>query len=211
MHFAKTYTQLLLSLPPELRENAIEYRKLKKLINKVVSELQDLGASTPHAAYGILTNVLAVVGYPPDKLHHVLLESKAYPTDKGKAREGGQPWVEISSSQDASTGLPRVVYEIKADSDRLEPRLRLLVSSKNEHSSELPLSAVTSLENASATSFASTDDPAESPPSADASTPSTSAVVLEGTAAPGTAPVSDPSEPVAQISCGPSYLFSAQH
>ena len=43
MHFAKTYTQLLLSLPPELRENAIEYRKLKKLINNVVSELQDLG------------------------------------------------------------------------------------------------------------------------------------------------------------------------
>ena len=43
MHFAKTYTQLLLSLPPELRENAIEYRKLKKLINNVVTELQGLG------------------------------------------------------------------------------------------------------------------------------------------------------------------------
>lgn len=43
MHFAKTYTQLLLSLPPELRDNAIEYRKLKKLINNVVTELQGLG------------------------------------------------------------------------------------------------------------------------------------------------------------------------
>jgi len=32
-------------LPPELRDSAIEYRKLKKLINKVVSELNSLGLS----------------------------------------------------------------------------------------------------------------------------------------------------------------------
>ncbi|KIP08754.1 hypothetical protein PHLGIDRAFT_117001 [Phlebiopsis gigantea 11061_1 CR5-6] len=166
MHFAKTYTQLLLSLPPELRENAIEYRKLKKLINKVVSELQDLG-------------------YPPDKLHHVLLESTATadPTAKGKARQKDQPWVEISSSQDASTGVPRVVYEIKADSDRLEPRLRLLVNSPNENSSELPLSAVTSLENVSAAGFTGTDDPTESSPSEGTSALSPSDAVLEGTSA----------------------------
>ncbi len=44
MHFSKTYTALLLSLPPELRNNAIEYRKLKKLINQVVQELTALGA-----------------------------------------------------------------------------------------------------------------------------------------------------------------------
>lgn len=44
MHFSKTYTELLLSLPPELRNNAIEYRKLKKLINQVVRELTQLGA-----------------------------------------------------------------------------------------------------------------------------------------------------------------------
>ena len=43
MHFSKTYTELLLSLPPELRSNAIEYRKLKKLINQVVQELTALG------------------------------------------------------------------------------------------------------------------------------------------------------------------------
>ena len=28
MHFSKTYTQLLLTLPPDLRENAIEYRQV---------------------------------------------------------------------------------------------------------------------------------------------------------------------------------------
>ena len=43
MHFSKTYQQLLLTLPPELRDSAIEYRKLKKLINQVVTELTSLG------------------------------------------------------------------------------------------------------------------------------------------------------------------------
>ncbi|KAJ7471276.1 SPX domain-containing protein [Mycena galericulata] len=43
MHFSKTYEQLLLELPPELRENAIQYRQLKKLINQIVSELSTLG------------------------------------------------------------------------------------------------------------------------------------------------------------------------
>lgn len=43
MHFSKTYSQLLLSLPPELRENAIEYRRLKKLIKQVVEELTSIG------------------------------------------------------------------------------------------------------------------------------------------------------------------------
>ncbi|TFY51555.1 hypothetical protein EVJ58_g10503, partial [Rhodofomes roseus] len=42
MHFSKTYQQLLLTLPPELRDSAIEYRKLKKLINQVVTELTSL-------------------------------------------------------------------------------------------------------------------------------------------------------------------------
>ncbi|GJE87004.1 SPX domain-containing protein [Phanerochaete sordida] len=143
MHFAKTYTQLLLSLPPELRENAIEYRKLKKLINNVVSELQDLG-------------------YPPDKLHQVLLESKSAqdPSGKGKAKESDAAWVPISSKED-NTGYPRVVYEIKADSDRLEPRLRLLVNSSDTHTAELPLQSIAALENAELHSL---DSPPETPP-----------------------------------------------
>ncbi|KAJ7122308.1 SPX domain-containing protein [Mycena epipterygia] len=45
MHFAKTYAQLLLDLPPELRENSIQYRQLKRLINQVVIELSSLGLS----------------------------------------------------------------------------------------------------------------------------------------------------------------------
>ncbi|KAH8828688.1 SPX domain-containing protein [Flagelloscypha sp. PMI_526] len=45
MHFSKTYSELLLSLPPSLRQNTIEYRHLKKLINAVVLELDQLGIS----------------------------------------------------------------------------------------------------------------------------------------------------------------------
>jgi len=51
MHFSKTYTELLLSLPPELRDNAIEYRKLKKLIKQVVQELTQLGACKVHERF----------------------------------------------------------------------------------------------------------------------------------------------------------------
>ncbi|KAF7304257.1 hypothetical protein HMN09_00827000 [Mycena chlorophos] len=43
MHFSKTYAQLLQELPPELSQNAIQYRQLKKLINQVVTELASLG------------------------------------------------------------------------------------------------------------------------------------------------------------------------
>lgn len=43
MHYSKTYSQFLLTLSPELRDNAIEYRQLKKLINETVVELYSLG------------------------------------------------------------------------------------------------------------------------------------------------------------------------
>ncbi|KAJ7856706.1 SPX domain-containing protein [Mycena olivaceomarginata] len=43
MHFSKTYSQLLQELPPELSENAVDYRQLKKVINQLVAELESLG------------------------------------------------------------------------------------------------------------------------------------------------------------------------
>ncbi|KAG1728934.1 hypothetical protein EDB19DRAFT_1897348 [Suillus lakei] len=45
MHFSKTYLQLLLTLLPELHENAIQYHQLKNLINQLVQELSSLGLS----------------------------------------------------------------------------------------------------------------------------------------------------------------------
>ncbi|KZT00002.1 uncharacterized protein LAESUDRAFT_732687 [Laetiporus sulphureus 93-53] len=53
MHFSKTYQQILLTLPAELRDSAIEYRKLKKLINQVVGELTELGLS-PEVLHEVL-------------------------------------------------------------------------------------------------------------------------------------------------------------
>lgn len=153
-----------------------------------------------HPAYRPLTNVRALVGYPPDKLHHVLLEAKAAadPSGKGKRRETDASWVQISSSEDATTGLPRVVYEIKADSDRLEPRLRLLVNASEEKSSELPLSSVTSLESVSSASLGTLD---EQTPSTDlANAPSTSSVVLQGTEPSEAAAIKESSNDVIRIS-----------
>lgn len=113
MHFSKTYSKLLLDLPPELRENAIQYRQvsrflffnlfqlilsqLKKLINQVVSELNTLGLR-------------------PDVLHD-LLESRNVVEERGKEKEEG------------SEVHPSVVYEFNSSSGKIEPRLRLWITS----------------------------------------------------------------------------------
>ncbi|GAA5899777.1 uncharacterized protein JCM6883_005985 [Sporobolomyces salmoneus] len=46
MKFGKTYLESLEHVPEEWREQAIEYRKLKKVINRVASELEDLGLTS---------------------------------------------------------------------------------------------------------------------------------------------------------------------
>ncbi|KAF9009176.1 hypothetical protein BDZ89DRAFT_1143956 [Hymenopellis radicata] len=66
MHFSKTYSQLLLDLPPQLRENAVQYRQLKKLINQIVLELASLGL-TPR----VLQELLAHSGKGKEKAQEV--------------------------------------------------------------------------------------------------------------------------------------------
>ncbi|GJN93259.1 hypothetical protein Rhopal_006306-T1 [Rhodotorula paludigena] len=46
MKYGKTLLETLESVPEEWRQQAIEYRKLKKVINRVASELQDLGLTS---------------------------------------------------------------------------------------------------------------------------------------------------------------------
>jgi len=105
MHFSKTFAQLLLTLPPELRENAIEYRQLKKLINKVVNELASLGLSP-----AVLQELLE----QRNNAGSVLSE---------------QPRLPPLGLTDPSTKspYPRVVYEFSNASNPIEPRLRLWV------------------------------------------------------------------------------------
>lgn len=116
MHFSKTYTKLLLDLPPELRENAIQYRQvtrflffslfqlihsqLKKLINQVVSELNTLGLR-------------------PDVLHD-LLGPRDVVEAKGKEKE---------IEEEGSEVHPSVVYEFNSTSGKIEPRLRIWITS----------------------------------------------------------------------------------
>ncbi|TFK37062.1 SPX domain-containing protein [Crucibulum laeve] len=114
MHFSKTYAQLLLSLPPELRDNAIQYRQLKKLINQIVNELDSLGLSPA--------------------LLHELFEPDAGQAEgkgKGKAKEIDPEAPELPGDGEDASGahhnLPRVVYEFNEDSNKIEPRLRFWV------------------------------------------------------------------------------------
>ncbi|THH10374.1 hypothetical protein EW146_g8389 [Bondarzewia mesenterica] len=101
MHYSKTYDQLLLTLPPELRDNAIEYRKLKKLIHEIVSELESIGLT-------------------PQVLQQ-LLQQQINSDVKGKAREA-------STSLETSHPLfPKVVYEFTDGSDQIEPRLHFWI------------------------------------------------------------------------------------
>ncbi|KAI0764625.1 SPX domain-containing protein [Fomes fomentarius] len=104
MHFSKTYAQLLLTLPPELRESAIQYRQLKKIINQIVAELTSLGLS-------------------PDVLQGVL-QPRPVPPGKGKQREDFLP-THLPSDLRYSTLGPRVVYELAHVADHVEPRLHL--------------------------------------------------------------------------------------
>ncbi|KAH9916767.1 SPX domain-containing protein [Epithele typhae] len=123
MHFAKTYSQLLLSLPPELAQSAVQYRQLKKLINQVVAELSSLGL-------------------PPDVLHNVV-HTPPEPLDKGKQRAKAPP---SSLSSPLQLSGPRLVYEFANDSDRPEPRLRLYLDpsgSDPQYGSTTPSFALT--------------------------------------------------------------------
>ncbi|KAF8838305.1 hypothetical protein BDN67DRAFT_1013182 [Paxillus ammoniavirescens] len=116
MHFSKTYTQLLLSLPPELRDNAVEYRQLKKLINQVVTELNSLGLN-PSVLQKLLEHGETIVG-------------------SASFRELGES-LQCVTEEDSSH-QPTVIYEIASKSTYLEPRLRLLL--KHPHDAATGLS-----------------------------------------------------------------------
>ncbi|KAF7437333.1 hypothetical protein PC9H_004172 [Pleurotus ostreatus] len=98
MHFSKTYSQILLSLPDDLRQNSIQYRQLKKLINQVVLELSSHGLS-------------------PNILQELIIDSKG---------AGAHHTTDIEAD-DLLGALSKVVYEIEGEPDHIVPRLRLLI------------------------------------------------------------------------------------
>lgn len=151
MHFSKTYAQILEGLPPELRENAIQYRQLKKIINQVVSELSSLGLNPELLQELIVPNgskedPSSPPNSPPtcpDTLTEVAsLNSLGSPTEteeEATTIPPGQP--EPTATADASFpplrlgdidpllfNQARVKYEVIEHSDRLEPHLRLWVT-----------------------------------------------------------------------------------
>lgn len=108
MHFSKTYSQLLLTLPPELRENAVQYRQLKKIINQLVQELSSLGLS-------------------PTVLQQ-LLEQQNPASLTAQIEEIRQQCDRVSNGDDDhQPHACTVAYEFSGTSSHIEPRLRLSV------------------------------------------------------------------------------------
>ncbi|KAG6837021.1 hypothetical protein H0H93_016228 [Arthromyces matolae] len=129
MHFSKTYAQLLLSLPPEISENAIQYRKLKKLINDVVRELTSLGLS-PDVLQEMLES---------NTSHAALKEHEDTATEPGKPRH------------------PRAVYEVTDGLGHIEPHLRLYVDTPTSSSTPTTGISSSSLRSEEEKSEATTD------------------------------------------------------
>ncbi|KAF8559486.1 hypothetical protein OG21DRAFT_1431694 [Imleria badia] len=105
MHFSKAYAQLLVDLPPELRRNAFEYRKLKQLINQTVSELDSLGLGPS------ILRSLHEQENSEDGLAHFEEQDEAHLGD--------------SESVSDASHKHTIVYEIVLNSSVPEPRLRL--------------------------------------------------------------------------------------
>ncbi|TCD66872.1 hypothetical protein EIP91_000770 [Steccherinum ochraceum] len=121
MHFSKTYTQLLSSLPPDLKSSAIEYRQLKKLINQVVQELTSLGASIVFFALAAV-GLNDAAGLSPHVLQQVLEESQA-PQSVPQTPSSSQDSPGPSTASNAL--LPQITYELDTSSNELHPQLRL--------------------------------------------------------------------------------------
>ncbi|KZT25579.1 hypothetical protein NEOLEDRAFT_1162727, partial [Neolentinus lepideus HHB14362 ss-1] len=154
MHFSKTYTELLLSLPPELRENAIQYRQLKKVIKEITHELTALGLSPSH-------------------LNELLRSGTGSVRDKGK----GKANEDVVGADDASAEhvlgaatsesgyTTRCVYEIVMTSDSLQPRLRLWIGDTDKemrehllvYDTELSASSTIDLQTGSGTPLCAVD------------------------------------------------------
>ncbi|KAF8634688.1 hypothetical protein AX17_004125 [Amanita inopinata Kibby_2008] len=116
MHFSKTYSQILLTLPPELRENAIQYRQLKKLINQVVRELSTLGLS-PAVLHELLEHAETRYGGP--FTHNEIVQAR-----------NKQHLIQVKGDLQSPQAPTRIAYELSGNSDHLEPRLRLWVSTR---------------------------------------------------------------------------------
>jgi len=134
MHFSKTYSQLLLSLPTDLRENSIQYRQvpssfhfwsqvvdaelyqLKKLVNQVVNELSSIGLSP-----AVLQELLERSSSQIDLLEKGVVNESAI-LDDPKLDDGHSMFTPVRPHTQ-----PKVVYEVNDLSGRIEPRLRLWV------------------------------------------------------------------------------------
>ncbi|THU89964.1 hypothetical protein K435DRAFT_781386 [Dendrothele bispora CBS 962.96] len=120
MHFSKTYAKLLQDLPPDLRQNAIQYRQLKKLINQVVLELSSLGLS-PQVLQELLD------GQESNRTHGFRTEAEVH-DDSNPVASTSHSTLDDEYGSWNSAPHPKVVYEFNSKSGKIEPRLRIWVT-----------------------------------------------------------------------------------
>ncbi|KAG6914825.1 hypothetical protein DXG01_015126 [Tephrocybe rancida] len=99
------------NLPPELRENAIQYRQLKKLINQIVRELSSLGLS-------------------PAVLHELFEASQPGSRAITEAGNGAEEAGGIEPTSAWNHHLAKAIYKVTDISGHIEPHLRLWVDAR---------------------------------------------------------------------------------
>ncbi|KZT42794.1 hypothetical protein SISSUDRAFT_998572 [Sistotremastrum suecicum HHB10207 ss-3] len=118
MHYGKSYSALLASLPPEFQDSAIEYRQLKKTIKKLVDELGSLGLNP---------DVLNSLLHTEVETHARSLQEPAASGSTSDPTSPSNTSTQLSS--ELSQVVSKAVYEFSSDeSNTLSPRLRIWIS-----------------------------------------------------------------------------------
>ncbi|GAA5866156.1 hypothetical protein JCM8547_000616 [Rhodosporidiobolus lusitaniae] len=111
MKYGKQYLESLESVPEEWRKQAIEYRKLKKVINRVASELKDLGL-TSEVLKELLENHQKASSSPPSSSS--ALPPTSLPTSSPPLASSGIRWapdVQEDEKQEGETRIEEVLDE----------------------------------------------------------------------------------------------------
>ncbi|KAF9527206.1 SPX domain-containing protein [Crepidotus variabilis] len=141
MHFGKTYSQLLLSLPPELRDNAIQYRQLKKVIRQIVDELNSLGLQ-PEVLHEYIESSVGTPELQNHSTETLELEGGGPSPFTGRSQalnfnpdhaEGSTRANGLGNRSASTSPPPKVVYELNEDakSGKIEPQLRVWLTVPN--------------------------------------------------------------------------------
>jgi hypothetical protein len=133
MHFSKSYSQILLSLPPELRQNAISYGQASPSVLRL-SSLSDPTSDPPKLKKLINQAVqeLTLLGFSPEVIRSLFMHGNNVLHAMGEKRSSDELMaVEVQSHAIIPPGH-KLLYEVDNDLGHLVPRLRLIVDADTD-------------------------------------------------------------------------------